>query len=62
MIFPINTRFGCGNMQSLQLCKELEQLLPPDDEELIFDFSTYGENNPFSNLVLINSLRRYKER
>lgn len=45
----------------LDICRDLRRLYPPSGEELVFDLTKYSETNPFSNLVLINSLRRYKK-
>lgn len=61
MQYSIKTSFGDGNNQALQICKEITGLVPPSDEDLIFNFSTYGENNPFSNLLIINTLRQYRK-
>ena len=61
MNHQIVTTFGEGNIQALNICKDLSTLVPPQDEELVFDMRRYGENNPFSNLVLVNSLRRFKD-
>lgn len=61
MQYPIRTSFGRANIQALKICKELGKIVPPSGEDLVFDFAGYGENNPFSNLILINSLRQYKK-
>ena len=61
MLYPIKTSFGKANIQALQICKELGNLVPPAGEDLVFDFTGYGENNPFSNLILINALRHLKK-
>lgn len=58
--YSIKTKFGQANIQSLRICKEITQLVPPMDDELVFNFMPYGENNPFSNLILINTLRKFK--
>ena len=60
MIYSIKTNYSKANIQALHICKEISRLVPPKDEELAFDITPYGENNPFSNLILINSLRRFK--
>ncbi len=61
MQYSIKTSFGSGNIQALRICKEIMELIPPKDEDLIFSFLSYGENNPFSNLLLINTLRQYRK-
>ena len=60
MRYSIQTNFGKANIQALQICKDIMELTPPSDEELIFDMSSYGENNPFSNLIIVNTLQRFK--
>ena len=62
MNFQIHTSYGEGNTQILQVCKDLSNLVPPIEERLVFDLRNYGETNPFSNLVLINSLRQYRKK
>ena len=60
MLYSIRTSFGAANTQALQICKEIIELTPPSNEDLVFGFSSYGENNPFSNLLIVNTLRRYR--
>ena len=60
MKYEIKSTFGYGNSQSLSACKDFVYLNPSTGEEIVFDFSKYKDNNPFGNLILINSLRRYK--
>lgn len=62
MKFRIRTSFGLGNSQALQICKNLSTLSLQKNEELVFDFTDYIENNPLSNLLLINSLKQCKKR
>lgn len=62
MQYLIKTRYGAANTQALQICKEITELIPPRNEDLVFNFSNYGENNPFSNLLIINTLRQYKKK
>lgn len=62
MQYTIRTSFGAGNIQALYICKEIMDLIPPNDEDLVFSFLAYGENNPFSNLLLINTLRQYRKK
>lgn len=61
MLYSIKTTFDKGNIEALQICKELGELIPSISERLIFDFRSYRENNPFGNLIIINSLRRFRE-
>ncbi len=60
MVYSVVTNRGSANTQVLQICKEI-QGLKPADKELVFDLTNYSETTPFSNLVLINALRRYKK-
>lgn len=59
MIFTIKTTRGSANKQILDICKDISRL-SPTNHRLLFDLTQYGETTPFSNLVLINSLRRYR--
>ena len=61
MQYSINTSFGSANTQALQICKEISALEPPIGEDLVFNFSSYKENNPFSNLIIINTLNKFKK-
>lgn len=61
MIYKVKTSFGNGNIQALAICKDIANLDIDSNEHLEFDFVPYGENNPFSNLVIINSLRRCRK-
>ena len=62
MIFEVSTSYGNGNSQALRLCKRISEIILPLGEELLFDFRLYGENNPFSNLVLINSIKECRSK
>lgn len=62
MILAVSTSYGNGNSQALRLCKRISEIVLPLGEELIFDFRLYGENNPFSNLVLINSIKECRRK
>ena len=57
MKYDVCTSFGNGNMEALSIIKEIAALEVPNDEEIIFDFRQYNENNPFSNLVIANAVR-----
>lgn len=61
MNYLIKSNYGKGNLQAIQTCKELAELIPPPGEELVFDFKHFRENNPFGNLIIINSLKRFKQ-
>lgn len=50
-----------ANIEGLNTCRELAELIPKTNEEIVFDFSEYAENNPFGNLLLINTIRRYRK-
>ena len=53
---------GKANNQVLKACRELANEITGTEDSLIFDFSHYEENNPFGNLVLINTLKRYRKK
>lgn len=61
MNYTIKTSYGKGNLQAIKICKEIAQLSPQDGEKVVFDVSQYGENNPLGNLLIINSIRRFKK-
>lgn len=61
MIYNVSTNFGNGNKQALQIIQELRNLEVHPEEEVIIDFRSYGENNPFSNLVIANTIRQFKQ-
>lgn len=60
MIFDIVSSFGEGNVQALSTVKQISEIRTID-EEVIFDFTRYKENNPFSNLLISNALVAYKQ-
>ncbi len=57
--FEIKTNYGQANSQVLKMAKDIEAI--DASEGVIFDFNPYGENNPFSNLFLINILRKFRK-
>ena len=61
MRYFVKTTFGNGNVEALNICKNLESLQPEQGEDFVFDFSKYGENNPFSNIVLANSISLFHD-
>ena len=44
----------------MQISQEINSLEPMPGEELIIDLSQYAETTPFSNLILINAIRRFQ--
>ncbi len=62
MKYNVFTSFDQGNTQALQICRDIAAINLNPLEELFFDFTTYGENNPFGNLLIINSLKRCRKR
>ena len=61
MEYKVVSNFGNGNIQALKTIKEIMGLKVNDNDCMTFDFRPYGENNPFSNLVIGNALRAYKK-
>lgn len=61
MKYKIETTYGCGNKQALNIASDIFSLDLPDTEDVLFDFTKYSENNPFSNLLIANSIRVYRE-
>ena len=55
----ISTKFRRANIQALSIIRDITKLSVPDDEPLYFDFRSYNENTPFSNLVIANTVRQY---
>ena len=55
----VSTTYRKGNIQALSIIRDIAKIAVPDDEPLYFDFRFYNENNPFSNLVIANSVRQY---
>ena len=61
MEYKVETTYGCGNDQALEIASEIFSLDLPDAEEVLFDFTKYRENNPFSNLLIANSIRAFRK-
>lgn len=59
--YEIKTKGEWGNFQALSIATEISSLTVANDEEVVFDFRKYNENNPFSNLLIANTLRNYKK-
>lgn len=62
MKYDIRTTFGNGNKEALNIALEVASLAVSDTEVALFDFTNYSENNPFSNLLIANSIRNYRKR
>ena len=60
MEYKIVTTYGCGNEQALNIASDISSLDLPDTEDILLDFTKYSENNPFSNLLIANSIRVYR--
>lgn len=60
MEYKVETTYGRGNDQALKIASEISSLDLHDAEEVIFDFTKYSENNPFSNLLIANSIRAFR--
>lgn len=60
--YKIKTTYGKGNRQALDIVSEISSIDIAETETLCFDFTEYCENNPFSNLLIANSLRTYKQK
>lgn len=59
MRYYVKTSFGNGNVEALKICKHLSLIDPEQGKDFIFDFTRYGENNPFSNIVLANTINLF---
>lgn len=60
MKYSVKTNFSRGNTQAIQIEKEIAAIDPDPWDEFIVDFNEYKEANPFSNLLLITALKRFK--
>ncbi len=49
MKYSVKTNFNRGNIQALQIGKEIASIEPNPWDEFIVDFNEYREVNPFSN-------------
>lgn len=59
--YEIRTEGDQCNLQALRIAADISALTVANDEEVVFDFRKYDENNPFSNLLIANTLRNYKK-
>lgn len=58
-LYKIKTTYGKGNRQALDIVSDISLIDIAKTETLCFDFTEYYENNPFSNLLIANSIRNY---
>lgn len=61
MEYKIETKYGHGNNQALKIASDISAIDLPDTESVLFDFAGYNENNPFSNLLIANSIRAFRK-
>lgn len=61
MEYKVETTYGCGNEQALKIASEISSLDLSGAEDVLFDFTKYSENNPFSNLLIANSIRAFRK-
>ena len=62
MEYKVETRYGRGNSQALKIAADISAIDLPDTESVLFDFTRYSENNPFSNLLIANSIRNFTKK
>ena len=60
MKYNVKTTYGQGNDQALTIAKEISSLPLMETDDVQFDFKDYHENNPFSNLLIANSIRTFR--
>lgn len=60
MYYRIETTYGHGNSQALRIASDISNLDVTDNESILFDFTKYSENNPFSNLLIANTIRNFR--
>ena len=61
MEYKVETTYGHGNAQALKIASDISSLDLSDAEDILFDFTKYSENNPFSNLLIANSIRAFRK-
>lgn len=59
--YAIETSYDQGNAQALRIVQDISFALVDKEEDIQFDFSNYNENNPFSNLLIANTLRGFRK-
>ena len=62
MKYDVITKYDCGNSQALRIAYDIASLHVDDSENIQFDFTEYSENNPFSNLLIANSIRNFRKK
>ena len=62
MEYKVETKYGRGNSQALKIAADISAIDLPDTESVLFDFTRYSENNPFSNLLIANSIRNFTKK
>ena len=60
MRYSIETSFGKANHQALDVVKQISEI--NTDCDVQFDFTNYTENNPFSNLIIANTLKNFRHK
>ncbi len=61
--YYVKSSFGCGNIQALQTIKEINSLSSLSllsGDTITFNFTKFGENNPFNVLVLASFLKDFR--
>lgn len=58
MIFRVLSSFGNGNVEALNTINEISKLIVTDDE-IVFDFTSFTENNPFNNLLIASAIKQF---
>lgn len=59
MKYNVITTYNCGNSQALKIANDIASMHVDDSGITQFNFTKYSENNPFSNLLIANSIRNY---
>lgn len=57
--YVIKTTYGRGNYQALSIASDIFSMVPIETDSVQFDFTAYTENNPFSNLLIANTIRTF---
>ena len=62
MEYNVETKYGHANNQALKIASDISAIDLPDTESVLFNFVGYSENNPFSNLLIANSIRDFRKK
>lgn len=62
MEYKITTSFNKANDESLRIVEEINSLNLCSTETVVFNFEKYCENTPFSNLLIGNTIRIFKNK